>query len=678
MRALNAIQAQRGHLFCWVPVALATGIGIYFALPSEPSWPVLAGLAGLAAMALALMALGRWAPEAMGPLAGGVALVVLGVLLAAARAHLVGAPVLDYRFYGAVQGRVVVLDRSISDAPRLTLDRVWIEDMPDHRTPARIRVSLHGDPASPIPGTVVMLTTHLSPPPAPSEPGGFDFRRRAWFDRIGAVGYTRAPVVVWAPAEPGDPSLMVHRARLALSRAIRTNMPGDEGAFAAAILTGDRSAIARAPLQDLRDSNLAHLLAISGLHMGLLTGTIFAALRFLVALVPWLALRISGKKLAAVGALAGGAVYLVLSGASVATERAFIMVAVMFCAVLLDRRAITLRAVALAATLILLWAPESVTQPGFQMSFAATTALVAVFGALRNWPDRWRPPRWSQPALAVLASSAVAGAATAPFAAAHFNQIAQYGLLANLLTVPLMGLLVMPAALVAVLVAPFGLAWIPLEVMRWGIAWILGVAHFVAGLDGSVWRVVQPMAPVVPLLALGALTVILWQGRLRYVGALPVLLGFGLWGITERPALLISESGGLVGRMTDDGRAISKPKGEGFVARSWLENDGDRAMQDEAFTRAGFSGEKGLAIATVSGASFTHVSGRGWADKLPQACADGWVILPRALEDPAPSGCALLDRKALSETGAIAVFDTPDGPKFVHAKPPGRGRLWSQ
>lgn len=198
------------------------------------------------------------------------------------------------------------------------------------------------------------------------------------------------------------------------------------------------------------------------------------------------------------------------------------MVAVVLGAVLADRRALTLRAVATAALIILVISPESLMQAGFQMSFAATTALIAVFSALRDLPDgTWRPPRWATGALAVVLSSAVAGLATAPFGAAHFNQTAQFGLLANILSVPLMGLLVIPAAVAAAFLAPIGLSVLGLEPMRLGIAWILRVADWVAGLDGAVWPVVAPGPWVLPLISLGALWVILWSGRARLGGLAP-------------------------------------------------------------------------------------------------------------------------------------------------------------
>ncbi|WP_348524108.1 ComEC/Rec2 family competence protein [Phaeobacter sp. J2-8] len=244
-------------------------------------------------------------------------------------------------------------------------------------------------------------------------------------------------------------------------------LPGEIGAFAAAITTGDRSGMGEGTLKALRDTNLAHLLAISGLHMGLLAGFVFSVVRLAIAMVPFVALRLPGHRIAAVFALIAAASYLALSGGNVATERAFIMVAVALIAVVFNRRAISLRAVALAALIVLVLRPEALLGPGFQMSFAATTALVAVFNHLRGAPEV--VPRWLWAVLAVILSSAVAGFATAPVAAAHFNRIAQFGLVANLLTVPLMGILVMPAAVVAACLRLLGLRH--RHFGCWGAAW---------------------------------------------------------------------------------------------------------------------------------------------------------------------------------------------------------------
>ena len=674
-RLAEMMLRQRGHLFNWVPVCLAIGIGVYFALPVEPSPLVLAG-GGLMVFCLFLWA--RILSEATAPVAVALALIILGLLIAAARSHAVDGPVLGWRYYGPVEGRVVALDRSQSDAPRITLDQVRLDRVPPARTPDRVRISLYGKfpGIEPTPGLRVMTTAHLSPPAGPVEPGGFDFQRHAWFARLGAVGYSRVPLLGAQPAEAGQAGLLLFRLRMAASARVRAALTGDTGGFAAAITTGDRSAISRAALEDLRHSNLAHLLAISGLHMGLLSGVVFGAMRLLLALQPFTALNWPCRSIAAATALAAATVYLGLSGGNVATERAYIMVGVALCALMIGRRAISLRAVAVAATIVLTLRPEALTGPGFQMSFAATTALVAVFGWLRDAGPA-RIPRGLRPALAVFLSSAVAGVATAPISAAHFNAIAHYGLLANLASVPLMGVLVMPAAVLALVLSLFGAEGIGLWVMGLGLDWILTVARMVAELPGARGHVPDPGPLVLPIMALGFLTMALWQGRLRWIGLPVMALAFALWQREERPHVLIADTGNLVGVMTPEGRALSKPKGAGFIARNWLENDGDGAYQAAAAARWA---EGGGVIHLVGRRAATNFPGcRGLSgyvtdrDRLP-AIIVASAPLPRAVE----GNCLTFDPLRLRETGALALFATPRGWEIVTAREQAGRRLWNQ
>jgi competence protein ComEC len=671
------LAAQQGHLFAWLPVCLGAGIGTYFALPSEPALWQLGTLAGLAA-GLALAARVLRARPLAAPLLLAAAVMLAGLALAGFRAQAVAAPVLGFRYYGPVEGRIVAIDRSASDRIRLTLAEVRLDRVAPARTPARVRVALHGEQGwtTPEPGQRVMLTGHLAPPGGPVEPGGYDFQRQAWFAGIGAVGYTRTPLMVADPAPEGlFAPAGLFRLRMRISAAVQAALPGPAGAVAAAVTTGDRSAIPAETTEALRRSNLAHLLAISGLHMGLLTGFVFGALRLGLAALPATALHWPTKKIAAAAAIAAGAAYYALSGGNVATERAFVMVTVMLAAILFDRRALTLRAVALAALVVLILRPESLTGPGFQMSFAATAALVGVFGALRD-REGWRPPRWTRPVLAVVLSSAVAGAATAPVAAAHFNRIADYGLLANLLSVPLMGLVVMPAAVLAACLAPVGLHMAGLMVMRPALDWILGVAHWVAGLPGAVTHVPAPPAGALPLLAAGGLVLLLWQGRLRWAGVVPAAVAAFLWIGAERPPLLVSPDGGLVGVMTETGRALNKPRGQGFAARVWLENDGDGADQDKASRRGGIAGDDGMRVFRLGDRAVVQLSGRGAAARAAAACAGAdLVILAAEAEGPAP--CRVLDRIALRETGALAVYPAAGGLRLVTARAVTGRRIWN-
>jgi competence protein ComEC len=440
---------------------------------------------------------------------------------------------------------------------------------------------------------------------------------------------------------------------MGLSQAVQAAMPGEAGAFAAAIMTGDRSGMGQATLTDLRASNLAHLLAISGLHMGLLTGFVFAVIRYGLALVPAIALRWPTKKIAAVCAMIVGAFYLLLSGGNVATERAFIMVAVMLVAVLLDKRALTLRAVAIAAIIVLVWQPEAMTGPGFQMSFAATTALVAAFAGLRRF-DLRRLPKWTRPILSVVVSSFIAGLATAPFAAAHFNQIAHYGLIANLLSVPLMGVLVMPAAVLAACLAPLGLWWIGLWAMEWGLRWILFVAQFVAEQNGALSHVWAPNHWVLPLLTLGLLWALLMKGSVRFVGLAAVVCAAIVWAQSTRPELLVADNGGLIGLQTDAGRALSKPRGSGFVAGIWLENDGAPVAQDLAAARFGLTVTGRQAAADLAGWRVLQLSGKTELAALV-GCNGADIVISNQVDELARP-CVVFDVTRLRNTGALA-FD---------------------
>ena len=662
---------QRGYLFEWVPVCLGIGVGLYFTLRFEPDVALLWGALG-GAVLLALLA--RWVGEAFAPLAIALVLILSGFLLAAHRAHDVSGPVIGWRYYGPIEGRVVNLDRSGSDALRITLDQVVLEDVLPERTPTKVRISLHGDQThsiAPAPGMRIMTTGHLSPPGGPVEPGGFDFQRHAWFAQLGAVGYTRVPIVGIAPASDNLADLAVFRVRMAVSEHVLKTLPGDTGGFAVAVTTGARSAISQQALDDLRASNLAHLLAISGLHMGLLTGFVFGLLRAIFALIPGVALHWPARKMAAGGALVAACGYLALSGGNVATERAFIMAAVALCAIMVNRRAISLRSVAIAAIIVLVLRPEALLGPGFQMSFAATTALVAVFGYMRDHQIKIGP-KWVQPVVGVLLASGISGLATAPVGAAHFNAVSHYGLLANLLSVPVMGSVIVPAAVVAFLLAPFGLDWMGLWVMGVGLRWILEVGAFVADLDGARSFVPGPGRAVLPLIALGCLWMILWRGRAQYAGAVVVVIAFGLWVGGTRPAALIAENGTLVGVMTAEGRALSKPKGAGFIAQNWLENDGDATDQASAAARWPKDGAGLL----PGGGQLLHLSGKRAVAGFTGCAADQIVVASVQLSG-ANLPCAVYDPDRLRTMGAVALYPDKDGLRLTSVRDVTGTRLWS-
>lgn len=693
-----ALESRRAIL--WVPVLMGLGIGAYFAWPVEPPvWtaalPALPGAALITRFAARAGAAGLIA-------AWVVFAVTAGFALALWSAHRVAAPMLDQRMAETVEGRVIGLSRSASGAPRVLLDRVVVYGLTAEETPARVRITLLGVEVPPPPGTRLRVYTTLLPPGEPAEPGAFDFRRRAFFEGLGAVGYTHtAPLLIRGTEAvgAGPPPGAYDRARawltetrLGISAAVRAALPGASGAFAAAIIVGDRAQIADADAEALRISTLAHLLAISGLHMGILAGLVFTAVRFGVALSPSLAVTLPGKKIAALAALLAGAAYLAMAGATVATQRAYVMVAVALVAVLLDRPAISLRALALAAAILLTIRPVSLLDVGFQMSFAATTALVAGYEAIR---DRARLPKQNQrdgwafrlrrkAALylgGLVLTSVLAGVATAPFSAFHFNRMGAYGLIANLLAVPPMGLLIAPAAIAAGLFAPFGLAPLALQAMGAGIDWVLGVAHWTAALPGAARMVAAGGATVLPAISLGGLWLFLWRGPWRLMGLAGIAVGLALWaGAGEpRPDLLIASEGRLLGVMGPEGRSLDHPKAQSFVAETWLRRDGDAAAQVEAADREGFVRRGGITTAHLPHnwrLAATHAR-RPEPTLLNRECRPKTILVAphgQAVDGP----CRYLGKEALTGLGATAVW--VEGPDLVRIEGVrGRSsRLWSR
>ncbi|WP_111430633.1 ComEC/Rec2 family competence protein [Rhodobacteraceae bacterium DSL-40] len=678
-------ESQRRNLPLWIPVFLGLGIGVYFALPREPEPWMFATLG-------ALVAMGAGSLLRAGPMARVVILAallpLLGLCLAGWRTHEVGAPVLSRAMTVNVEGRVVGLDRSASDRPRVTLDHVIIYGLDPLRTPARVRISL--DPATPAdvlqPGLRILGQARLSPPSAPAEPGGFDFRRYAWFEALGAIGYSNTPFLE-RRAEGGGWRQGLFATRIALSRAIQAALPGPTGGFAAALLTGDRSAVSPEDVTALRRSNLAHLLAISGLHMGLLAGFVFAAIRRGLALVPRIALWYNTKKIAAVVALGAAAAYLALSGASVATQRAFIMTAVVLVAVLLDRPALTLRSVALAATIILVREPESLTEAGFQMSFAATTALIAAFEWLRGrawWRETQTDPRWRfvRPVIGVAATSFVAGLATAPISAFHFNTLSQYGLLANILAVPAMGLVVMPAGVLAGLLAPIGLAPLALRIMGLGIDYILAVATFVAGLGGAVRAIPAGPPAALALIAFGGIFAVLWVGRGRSLALLPLALGFGLWAAADRPDVLVAENGRLFGVQSPAGRVVNSASGNSFAASIWLGNDGDAAPQAEAYARSGMERRRGFAAMDLpggpDGGRIIYLGSSKPPVDAAETCEGAAILIAPGWRESPGGRCLFIGAERLRREGALAIRREDGRLRVTGARTSSPDRPWTR
>jgi competence protein ComEC len=575
----NLVAGERERWLLWAPVSFGTGVGVYFGLPWEP--PPAAGIIVMAAAGLLAWRIRSSLVFALIIL--GTALGAAGFAAAQFRTHLVAAPVLE-KSYGpaGVTGRVVRIELR-PDGPRVTLEQVSLKRVDAASTPALVRIKLRRGDIVDI-GDRIDVFAKLSPPSAPAAPGVYDFQRWSWFRGLGAVGFAMGRVrPAPRPAEESwSPTLFMAALRLHMTERIRATLPGESGAIAAALMTGDRSAISQKSLDSMRDSGLAHLLAISGLHLGLVATTLFFGLRALLALSERLTLRHAIKKWAAVAAIAGSFTYLLLAGATVPTQRAFVMTGLVLLAVLLDRQAISMRLVAWAAMIILVIAPESMLGASFQMSFAAVVALVAFYEAFR---DRFRVMRMAAgQALAgrialyaggVAATTIIASFATGLIALHHFARIAVFGLPANMLAVPLTALWIMPWAVIAAVLMPLGLEGLPLTLMGWGIDGLLWIAAEISDWPGAVRPVAAlPVGGLVSI-ALGGLWLCLWRRRWRYAGSVGFLVGLASLWMLQGPDILISDDGKLMAVRTADGRlSVSERRRERRIAEFWLEQEG--------------------------------------------------------------------------------------------------------
>ncbi len=691
MERLKALLlAERMTFPLWTPVILGLGIQIYFWLGREPStWHMMS--ASLVPLLLWVI-FWRWLRHVL--LLGATCLLLaFGFSLAGLRAHLVAAPVLTAQMDATVEGVIREVSRTRTGRPRLVLDDLVIFGTGPEETPARAQIALlrDSDVVGLTPGDRVSIFAHLGPPGAPVEPGGFDYRRNAWFDSLGAIGYARgAPVKIGGGRTPGLErriSLSLARFRAEISEGLRIRLPGETGAIAAALIVGDRAGISPATTEALRESNLAHLLAISGLHMGLVTALVFGAARLVLVAVPLTGRRWRTKRIAAVIALAAACGYLLISGASVATQRAFIMAAVALVAIMLNRPAITLRALAVAALLILAFRPESLMEVGFQMSFAATAAIIAGFdfARARGWTARFGDGSWRWRLLgyviALAATSILAGAATAPFAAFHFNRIAHYGLPANLIAVPLMGFWVAPSALIAAALVPFGLEGVALSAMGKGIEAILLVARTVAALPGATSPVTAAPGVVLLLITLGGLGLCLGRVAMRSLGVVACAAGLLIWGIgSGRPPLLVAPDARLLGMMTDAGRAVDHPKSQSYAAESWLTADGDDADQAAAAARGGFTkGYAGSVVTLPNGWRIMNVLDRAPAPgRLDALCMPQTLILAPGAVGPVDGPCLMLAGRDLSQRGALAIWPVGDDLRIENAEAVAGDRAWTR
>ncbi|HEY3778060.1 MAG TPA: ComEC/Rec2 family competence protein [Rhizomicrobium sp.] len=656
---------ERGRWVLWLPVLLGTGIGFYFALPFEPP-AILVGSLGCCAAALTVAGIAFHRTFARACCAGLVALLA-GFCLANLKAYSVAAPVVMHRV-GPVElvGRVESAQLHARGI-RAVLAPISIGGLAAKDLPRRVRVSVRHGGELLSPGAIIRLDAVLMPPPPPAEPGDYDFGRAAFFLGIGAVGYAFGSPELVAPAPPPDLrgriALALQTLRFRMSARVHAVLPGSTGAIAVALITGDRGGISEADDQALRDAGLAHVLAIAGLHMALVGLGLFWTVRALLALWPAVALTQPIKKWAALAALCGAGFYLAISGAATPALRAFTMLAMMLLAILFDRPALSMRSLGIAAVILLAVAPESLIEPGFQMSFAAVASLIAV----AEWEQRRAASHRGLSGLpfagarrylrGIAVTSFVGSLATLPYAAFHFDRATHYAVLGNLLAMPIMGFVTMPMAALSVLLMPLGLDVIPLHGMGLGIAAMLAIGRFVSGLPGSVTTVAAWPVVALVLISFGGLWIVIWRNKWRWLGLAPALAGLALVLLARPPDLLVARDGQTIAIRGGDGKLhFPRRIADEYSASEWLKRDGDGRAARNAIAGAkdGVRCDAFGCIAQIRGHTIAAVSR---ADALREDCANAEVVIGDLAMRRACRGPKLvIDKFDVIRNGAYAVW----------------------
>ncbi|MFE0015827.1 ComEC/Rec2 family competence protein [Mesorhizobium sp. NPDC059054] len=577
-----ALELDRGVAFLFVPVFLAAGATVYFSLDREPALPQLVA-GGLVLAVIALFSRRRLGVHLA---AMAVLFFVLGILAAKIETWRMPGNMLGAQVSTRVTGRVISVEPMASGRTRLTLDVIATERPKLRYQPERVRLSALGMPADIRAGSIVSGYARLMPPAGPVRPGGYDFSFESYFDGIGATGFFMGKPKLASDGESIAPlttrlSVAVERAREVIADRIRASIGGSEGEIAAALIVGVRAGIPDSVNEAMRRTGIYHIISISGLHMAMVAGAILLLLRGTFALFPDFSTRRPVKKYAAFAALCSIAAYLAISGVVVAAERSFIMLAVMLIAVLFDRAALSMRNLAISAVIVILTAPHEVVGPSFQMSFAATAALIGAYAA---WTERRSamptapPPVRSFAGILVhksliavggmAATSIVAGLATALFAVWHFQRVSPLSLFANLAVMPVVSL-IMLAAVFSAFAMPFGADWPFLYVMGKGLTVMMAIAEWISirsPVDGVGLVSTQSVLFVTAALAIGAMTTT-W---LRWLALPFALAGMLTMSNVETPDVLISEDARLVALpIGDDEVAVSRARPNVFTLDNW-------------------------------------------------------------------------------------------------------------
>jgi competence protein ComEC len=682
--------------FLWLPAAAGSGVVLYLCADREPSLWFIAP----ATLSFGILAYLARANRAAFFLLCGLCALFAGEFSAAMRTARVAAPVIDKIRIATLQGFIEEMDYRRTGARFLLRVHSATGLSPD-ATPARVRLSIRRAPPFEA-GTYVSLKARLLPPPHASLPGGYDFARDAWFAQLGAVGNVLGRIeVMKATVSPGlaaSAIMAIDRGRNALARRIDTIVGGDAGAIAAAMVTGKRDLLSDEAKDIIREAGIFHIITISGVQMTLVAAIFFVGLRQLLALSQTLALSYPIKKWAALFAIAGAVFYDLATGSRVGTERALFMTVIMLAAVLLDRQALTMRNLAIAAALVILLQPEAILGASFQLSFAAVAALVAVYearmgAAAENREEIYRTAarpiagsgnrialdtfklHLARGPLGLLFATFCATLATASFIAYNFHELSPYVLIGNPLTLTVIELFAVPGALLGTLLYPLGLDAFVWRYVGLGINGIMWAARGIGSWPGSTIHLPAFAPWAIVFLSLAVLSSVLWRTALLRATGIPLAL-IGLCGAAAGPSfdIAVAPSGDAVAYRAADGKLAIIGRGRNvFAAEQWLRADADGRQPAEALAKSGCD-KLGCVGILASGQTVSLIFDRA---AFAEDCTRADIVVTPLF---APLGCAagiVIDRDTLKKTGALTLTFAKDGVQMRSARAPDEDRPWS-
>lgn len=596
-RIAEEIELQAHDLLVWLIISFATGIVFYFGLAAEPKdyqlfWAgcVMAAL-GVACRFFSESQRGQsYKAQIYAVILLFLACFAFGFSWIQWRTERLAAPILEHRTAVVeVVAQVDDIDR-LPRSVRLVLRVLDVQAKQQQEWPKKIRIQFRNLEDVPRKGDVIRARVVMNVLPSPIVPDGYDFQRAAYYQQIGAVGYAVGDVEI---LEKYAGRFKFENFRQGLIAKIEQAVgAGDRAAVMSALLTGERRHISAKAIDDIRQSGLAHLLAISGLHIGLVASIIFIFSRAFMALFPAVALNFPIKKIAALLALIGATIYMISVGASVPTQRALVMTSIVILAILFDRTVLTMRLWAIAVFIVLLVSPEMVTNVSFQLSFAAVFSLIAFYQWAQPYINSFEPYRSRTRKavfylVGVLLTSLVASIATTPYAIAHFQYSSLIGIGSNLLAIPLVAFWIMPMAIMTYIAQIFGVEHWPLVYMGYGVDGLLWIAAESAKFSFAIVRLPEFPKFFIPLFSIGMIVLVLWKGYGKWIGAGFVVISILTVFAYEKPHILIDEKVDIIGFYTAQNNHfyVSNTRRQKFTSQGWatrFATDNIKSWQDYA------------------------------------------------------------------------------------------------